>query len=71
MYFMPVCSIVKLLTRGSVDDLMSSVACNSEVVTLDYTINRHEITVYYLPLRAASVNVNFSSRVDKSSCLPR
>ena len=71
MYFTPVCSIVKLLPRGSVYDLMPSVACNSEVVTLDYTANRHEITVYYLPLKAASVDVKFLSRVDKSSCLPR
>ena len=28
-YFMPVCSIVKLLPLGTVDDLMSSASCNS------------------------------------------
>ena len=56
-YFMPVCSIVKTITRGAVDGLMhyctrQDAKCNSASgrprhlgVKFDYTTNRHEITV--------------------------
>ena len=47
---MPVCSIVKLLPLGTVDDLMhycirSSTAPRGN--SFDYTTNRHEVTVKY------------------------
>ena len=47
---MPVCSIVKLLPLGAVDDQMhycirSSTAPRGN--SFDYTSNKHEITVYY------------------------
>ena len=44
---MPVCSIVKLIPRGTVNNLVhySSTAPRSN--SLDYTTNRHEITVHY------------------------
>ena len=49
-YFMPVCNIVKLLPLGTVDDLRPSEIVHQGAKaprgnSLDYTTNRHEITV--------------------------
>ena len=48
---MPVCSLVKLLPLGTVDDLMHYCIRSSTALwgySFDYTTNWHEITVYYL-----------------------
>ena len=48
---MPVCSLVKLLPLGTVDDLMHYCIRSSTApwgYSFDYTTNRHEITVYFL-----------------------
>ena len=52
---MPVCSIVKLIPLGTVDDLMHY--CNRSSTaplgnSFDYTTNRHEITIIYYLLQS-------------------